>query len=1429
MSNVNIDYSNIRDITKKLKSQLKDKYKSLEKITSEAAVNSISDGGGGAGGDPLGEMGDLLDIFFNQGTYNGTLKVNGGLVVDYVESAEGPASGQTDINTVRSMINTAITANNRRQAFGGGLAGASSIGALNGTIIKGANISGSSITGGIMRGTRVEDLQGLNELFRRDYLDLYSINTARSDFDFFVRSGYNNIKFSYDTKENDYLKLSFGEQLDVYGDVWTQAFSNNYFHSQFFNVLFRPKNNYITDKSVFKIQNMDFKVGDSLQQVKTTFTGEIDVNNLSNSTPFRVNGKSVTSSEGFGFVAGQIDINDGIQTITVKTPLTNAEKIPLFANKGDSLTISTALNNTMITEFYSNNNNHIASAEVNEIETLSDYEFTTTLIVSNPNNITLNDTVRFNKLTLDNDIFKSINNLSDINSITHSELGTFTTDTSTNTITYSNTSAIKFPITILSTIKIEQDINNSGSFSPIDGITFTGTSQDFTVITTINVTNAGKGYRNPVTPLEIKINNLDITSLLDITNEPGSIESIGVGQSGQNYDTQVNAVISGGDPTIATELVADVDLITRGIESVTPVAPGGQGYDSNNLPIIAVTDATVTSGLTLTTLFKENISLENTDNHYDSQISSIITTIGNSFRDQDSSRYTKTNYDSIGTNHIMGFEGIVNLVLLSDIECTIRRRSTGFLESITFGEDLVTINSNINLNIDTILNNRIITQENSSSEQQGKGTIRFTVIDYGDSVQENEIDIDITIKFFINRTDAQYKTFVESGQSTNNLNFYSDGDNLIQSNNYPFSINVSNISNKETITYNSVNLSYKVHNNSRSDGIFSFDGVTQFNSFQNVVLGGETKLGIGYTRDQSKQLGTESFHVAQNGIKVHGDSTYTDDLNIGGDTTISGNLTVNGNTTTVDTTNLTVKDNLIVLSKDNTNNAASTTSGLIIETINNDNNRAIVWDKTKFKFVETSSTGDDATFTTGNGSDIEIKDVYLNAINSSSTNTNANITITPKGTGSVVLSKVEINGGAIDGTAIGSTTTSSGAFTSVTTSGTLTTGGLITADAGLTVTNGQTLESNLVDINGGAIDGTAIGSNVTSTGAFTSVTTSSTLTASGLITANAGLTITNGQTLESNSVDINGGAIDGTAIGSNATSTGAFTTLSTSGTLEVEGTITARNGMTILNGDLDVRNRIINDYLISTDTNQVISGIKTFNEEIVGDLLGDVTGDITGNLSGNVTGNLTGNVTGNLTGDVTGNLSGSSGSCTGNSATATKIDSIENNDIMLKDANETITGIKTFNEEIVGDLIGDVAGNVTGNITGDVTGNLTGDVTGDVTGNLTGNIDLNSGIIKHTDSTLISTAPENVVYTSGTNQANKHKLTFDNVAIPDTQKLTITVTNIAGVTVDSVIYASSEQAVIITPHSVVNEGFQLKIENISDNTLNALSINFVIF
>ena len=282
-------------------------------------------------------MGDLIDIFFNQGTYNGTLKINGGIVVDYVESAEGPASGQTDINTVRNMINTAITTNNRKQAFGAGSAGIGSLGTLSGTTIKGSSISGSSIIGGVIRGARVEDLDGADELFKTDYLDLYSINTSRSDFDIFVRSGYNNIKFSYDTKENDYFRISFGEQLDVNGNAWTQAFPNNYLKSQFFNVLFKPKNNYIIDKSVFQIEKMDLKVGSLSQPVKTEFIGDVFINGSGTDAKLEVNGKRVTAAEGSGFQVGNIDIEDGIASITV------LEGRLIEAGQGDILTISPAI------------------------------------------------------------------------------------------------------------------------------------------------------------------------------------------------------------------------------------------------------------------------------------------------------------------------------------------------------------------------------------------------------------------------------------------------------------------------------------------------------------------------------------------------------------------------------------------------------------------------------------------------------------------------------------------------------------------------------------------------------------------------------------------------------------------------------------------------------------------------------------------------------------------------------------------------------------------------------------------------------------------------------------------------------------------------------------------------------------------------------
>lgn len=87
------------------------------------------------------------------------------------------------------------------------------------------------------------------------------------------------------------------------------------------------------------------------------------------------------------------------------------------------------------------------------------------------------------------------------------------------------------------------------------------------------------------------------------------------------------------------------------------------------------------------------------------------------------------------------------------------------------------------------------------------------------------------------------------------------------------------------------------------------------------------------------------------------------------------------------------------------------------------------------------------------------------------TDTDIDIDLIPKGTGEVNISKVDIDGGAIDGTVIGGASAAAGAFTTLNATG----GGALTGtwtDLGSVTT---------VDINGGTIDGTAIGSSSVST------------------------------------------------------------------------------------------------------------------------------------------------------------------------------------------------------------------------------------------------------------------------------------------------------------------------------------------------------------
>ena len=157
------------------------------------------------------------------------------------------------------------------------------------------------------------------------------------------------------------------------------------------------------------------------------------------------------------------------------------------------------------------------------------------------------------------------------------------------------------------------------------------------------------------------------------------------------------------------------------------------------------------------------------------------------------------------------------------------------------------------------------------------------------------------------------------------------------------------------------------------------------------------------------------------------------------------------------------------------------------------------------------------------------------------TNSNGDLALTPAGTGEVDISKVDIDGGAIDGTIIGAATPAAGTFTTlagtlaagtqnniteatgVTKIGTIDTGQFGTDASALTAyinageIDGVTLGAEAAitsmvvttaDINGGNIDGTILGAATPAAGTFT------VLTANDQLVVNAGLAVTGDTTGE---------------------------------------------------------------------------------------------------------------------------------------------------------------------------------------------------------------------------------------------------------------------------------------------------------------------------
>ncbi len=120
--------------------------------------------------------------------------------------------------------------------------------------------------------------------------------------------------------------------------------------------------------------------------------------------------------------------------------------------------------------------------------------------------------------------------------------------------------------------------------------------------------------------------------------------------------------------------------------------------------------------------------------------------------------------------------------------------------------------------------------------------------------------------------------------------------------------------------------------------------------------------------------------------------------------------------------------------------------------------------------------------------ELNVDNIRIDANTVSSRDINGDINLTPNGTGSVVIPKVDVAGGEIDGTIIGANAAAAGTFTQVDlgdmriTPGTISTATLGGGgDINLLAEDGFEVNIPMVDIDGGTIDGVSIGNSSVAT------------------------------------------------------------------------------------------------------------------------------------------------------------------------------------------------------------------------------------------------------------------------------------------------------------------------------------------------------------
>ena len=342
-----------------------------------------------------------------------------------------------------------------------------------------------------------------------------------------------------------------------------------------------------------------------------------------------------------------------------------------------------------------------------------------------------------------------------------------------------------------------------------------------------------------------------------------------------------------------------------------------------------------------------------------------------------------------------------------------------------------------------------------------------------------------------------------------------------------------------------------------------------------------------------------------------------------GEVNVDGDLTVTGAVTTTVSQTLEIEDATIQVAKGNTGDSIdfgmfgkyveeSTTKYSIIFRDNDDDGKWKIW--TGF----TNEPPAAGHVNIGNGN-IATLVTRLETDQITGYGTNANISIEPDGTGNLLIKSdtVRVGGENEDATL---TTWGAGDLTLSTNGGT-NSGSIVIADGvngdiSLTPNGSGEVNISKVDIDGGAIDATVIGASTASAGNFT-VLTASTING---FTANGTINF-NSQAM--NSVNIGSGSIDNTTIGATTQASGKFTTLTATSTFKADATaiIDVTDGSALKvrkqdsGGDVLVVSTTEGDESVNVTGNLSVSGVLSGGEQSTLSIRGGLKYDIDGTKS----------------------------------------------------------------------------------------------------------------------------------------------------------------------------------------------------------------------